>query len=128
MCGAGASSGNCYGIGAPAGTVGVTGNIYYDTTNADCYYRQAGSWKTLNDASLSSVERALALYGQSRKPPGVISPDGENLTSPKSYATCQAVNDSDYGYKRLLREREYIASTGLAVGHKRAQRLKPMRK
>lgn len=95
------------GSGAPAG--GSNGDVYYRNDNGDCYINASGTWRTMNDSSLTAAQR-LAAYTivpstTNHKPPIV------NIDQAKSYSTCNAVIDPDYGAKRLLRKREFIATS-----------------
>jgi hypothetical protein len=111
MCGAGATSGNCFGNTAPASTIGTVGNVYYRTDTAECFYKRTvgAAWLTANNSSLLSAERALMMTidpgaaGNNKKPPMAV------IDQNRSWDTCQTSNDSNYGAKRLLRQREYRA-------------------
>jgi hypothetical protein len=108
MCGASNTAGDCFGTATPTGTIGVTGNVYYDTDGGTCYYRQAASWIDLNNSSLTTAERALA-YTVDPTSNGGFKPPMVNIDQSKSMSTCQASTDGYYGAKRLLRQREYVA-------------------
>jgi len=108
MCGAGNTAGNCFGTATPNATIGVQGNVYYDTDGGTCYYRQSGSWVDLNNSGLSSAERALA-YTIDPVSNGGYKPPMVNINQTNSMSTCQATVDVNYGAKRLLRQREYRA-------------------
>ncbi|MCB9086034.1 MAG: fibronectin type III domain-containing protein [Bdellovibrionaceae bacterium] len=110
MCGASATPGDCYGVGTPAGSIGVAGNVYYDTTNGHCRIHDGSSWVELNSSSLSDTNQALAVTnnpsdGSGKNPPLV------RIDQIKSHDVCQALEDGDYGKKRLLRHREFIAAS-----------------
>lgn len=109
MCGAGATAGNCYGSAAPAGTVGVVGNVFYTTSTARCYVRQAGGWTELNSSALAAGERALAVTNDASLNGGRI-PPLVRIEQARAFDSCQTMDaGSGYGVKRLPRGREWIA-------------------
>ncbi len=108
MCGAGATAGNCFGTGTPANTIGVDGNIFYSTDASNCSIKVAGAWVITNASTLSSASRAATYTIQPstsyRRPPLVA------MTQPRAWETCQAIEDANYGKKRLPRNREWRAA------------------
>jgi hypothetical protein len=110
MCGAGATAGDCNGNGAPAGTVGVTGNVYYDWNGSSCYYRQAAGWQSVNSTSLLTTERILT-YTIDPGSNSAHNPPMVSLDQNRSWDTCQSIVDTNYGAKRLLRHREFVAAS-----------------
>lgn len=82
--------------------------IYYNNNTGECYVNAGGTWRTINDGALTSPQRLLAITvtpdnTTNHKPPIV------NIDQIKSYSTCNAVVDPDYGAKRLMRKREFVA-------------------
>lgn len=94
------------GEGAASG--GSNGDVYYRSSNGDCSVNVSGTWKGLNDASLTSTQRLAAITTApstaNHKPPLVT------IDQSKSYSTCSAGVDPNYGAKRLLRKREFVAA------------------
>jgi hypothetical protein len=114
-CGAGATPGNCYGslgenynLLPPSNSIGADGNVYYDAKDGGCWIKVSGAWKADNDASLTKAQR-FAIYtitpsAATPKPPIT------SVNQPRANDICAAATDADYGAKRLLRRREYIAA------------------
>lgn len=100
------------GTTVPSG--GSSGDVYYRNDTADCYINAGGTWRTMNDSALTSAQRALAY---------TVTPDNTTNHKPpiaqidqiKSYSTCTSLVDPDYGTKRLLRKREFVAAAAWAT-------------
>ncbi|MGK5084689.1 hypothetical protein WDW37_15450, partial [Bdellovibrionota bacterium FG-1] len=119
MCGIGASAGDCFaslgrdGGGLrikPSDTIGAIGNVFYDRKANICWIKVAAGlngWKSSND-TLTTAQRA-AMYTIT---PSVAAPKPPIAMIYQTPAndTCVAAADPDYGAKRLLRRREYIAA------------------
>jgi hypothetical protein len=114
MCGAGATSGNCYGSSAPSSTVGVNGNVYFHSSGNICYVKQAGTWYSTNSGSLSASSLAAAYTITANYiTSGTMHyrPPMAGMGQANAWATCSAISDANYGSKRLLRRREQIAAS-----------------
>lgn len=114
MCGAGATAGDCNGTAVPAGTIGVDGNVYYNSSSGQCYLRDT-TWKEAGSGTLSAAQ--LAVVGTSdpsdsggKVPPLVL------VDQPAAYNFCaNQTAAGGYGAKRLVRGREWIAMTASPV-------------
>lgn len=113
MCGAGASAGDCFGSGSPAGTIGVDGNVYYDTQNAVCWAKNSGSWVDAKSATTAALRSKIITTD-----PGNYRPPLVNVSQQNAQDYCSSVSDSSYGNKRLPRQREFRAAAiwGLIQG------------
>lgn len=114
MCGASKTSGNCYGTATPDSTIGVEGNVYYNTSTSICYYRTASAWISAASASsLTSAQRSvMSTIDPSAQ--GGYRPPLAFITQTSSSLVCSSNVDSYYGAKRLLRRREFIAAAAFA--------------
>jgi len=115
MCGAGATAGDCFGSGAaPSGTIGVPGNVYYRTDDGNCYYKKPdNTWSSGNSSTLTTAQR-LEMMTIDPKAQGGYRPPLVQISQTNSNATCNAVNDQNYGQKRVLRHREFVAAAAWA--------------
>jgi hypothetical protein len=103
------TAGNCFGVGAPNNATGAAGNVYYDTTNARCYYNPAGvAWVIGASATPAQLAAMYTIHPASN---GGYKPPLTELTASQVWTTCQAISDPDYGAKRVMRHREFIAAS-----------------
>lgn len=112
MCGASAVAGNCYGAADPVSTIGTDGNVYYRADVGSCWVKQSGAWVAVNSPSMTTANRVLAYTinpsSTYRKPVMVF------LDQNRAWDTCQAIEDINYGKKRLPRQREWRAAAAWA--------------
>jgi hypothetical protein len=116
MCGASATAGNCTGTAAPASTVGIDGNVFYTSaagTTSQCYVHQGGSWIAIQNTRTGTAITTPNLAASYTNAPNRTNqiPPMTNLTQASAWDICQAVSDSTYGPKRLMRRREDIAAS-----------------
>ena len=104
----GSACGNSYGClgssGAPAGALGVVGNVYYDRSTANCYLKTASStWTRANTAGFTAAQVALISSNSPGLPPLAV------IDQVKSSNICTQQTVSGYSVtKRLLRHSEQI--------------------
>jgi len=116
--GAGSGNNDCWGSSVP-GMTATAGTVYYSVNNASCWVNLTGTssgWQQTAANTLSSDGVAIIsptyfakMYTvqpstTKRKPPITA------VDQISAYAVCNSVSDPDYGAKRLLRRREYIAA------------------
>jgi hypothetical protein len=112
-CGAGATSGDCYGTTAPAATIGVDGNVYYNTADAYCWVKTDTTWTRYGTynyiiSAIAESYRNMAMTNAAdqtyRKPPlGYLSQQAAGVS-------CESIIDPNYGSKRLMRRREQVVA------------------
>ena len=105
----------CLGIGAPAGGIGVNGDIYYDRGSAQCYNRTAGVWVQVRNAA-SSALMASAAASLPGLPPLVF------VSELESWNICQQRSVPGFpGAMRLPSRREQITASAWSPGMTDAQ-------
>lgn len=92
------------GTALPSG--GVSGDVYYRSSDGNCHINNGGTWTTVNNGSLGAGALRAAAYtiapsSTNRRPPMV------QLDQGSANNTCKSISDSTYGTKRLLRKREF---------------------
>lgn len=109
MCGAGATSGDCYGNTDPSNTIGVPGNVYYRTDGATCWVKKSDNTWTNSNSTLTTDQRSL-LVTTDPQAQGGYRPPLAVINQANSALTCGTMVDPYYGAKRLLRKREFVAA------------------
>lgn len=95
----------CLGTADP-GAVGVAGDVFYNRSNAVCWYNSGGTWKTSNDNTLTALERAVVATNNPGPPPLA------QIDQVASSATCNAFTVTGFtGNKRLLTHREQVLAS-----------------
>lgn len=93
--------------GGATPTGGINGDVYFKNSSGECYINANGTWRTTDDEALTEAQRILALTivpsTTYHKPPMTAT------TQFRAYSTCNAIVDSTYGAKRLMRKREFVA-------------------
>ncbi|MCB0355449.1 MAG: hypothetical protein KDD40_00490 [Bdellovibrionales bacterium] len=105
MCGAGATAGDCVG-GTPSNGVGNDGQVYYNYQTGTCYLKASGSW--VGAQSLASGHAPL--YTNAPISSAYPRPPIVQIGSRAGTKVCRAQVDANYGPKRLMRSREFIAA------------------
>ncbi len=119
MCGAAASAGDCFGEiwnGAvntpPSNSIGVDGNVYYalGKWTHSCYVKVSGSWMNVSATSaLTDAQYQQALTLDPRPNGYKYVPTVSNVGSDDEFPICQSFQ-TEYGKKRMIRRREYLAA------------------
>ena len=87
--------------GTPAGSLGTSGNIYYDRGSQTCYVNTGGTWSPLN----TSGEYSIGVSNAPGLPPFV------SVNQTQAWSFCQGISVGGYNSaKRLLRLREQIVA------------------
>lgn len=116
LCGAGGTAGNCFGNAAPGAALGSVGQVYYRLSYGQCYVKTGAGWLDANSSTLSNVGNISY-----RANLVTIAPDATNLRPPiatifasRAKDTCSQISDANYGTKRLMRMREFVAAAAWA--------------
>ncbi|NJM10173.1 MAG: SUMF1/EgtB/PvdO family nonheme iron enzyme, partial [Bdellovibrionaceae bacterium] len=105
---------NCYGSGTnPVNTIGVPGNVYYRTDTGSCFVKKSDNTWTDANQTLTTIQRSSIVTNEPTAQGG-YRPPLVNINQANANATCNAMVDSTYGAKRLLRKREFTAAAGFA--------------
>lgn len=117
-CGAGATTGDCYGDGAPAANIGIPGNVYYQVSNGKCLIKLADNVTWLEANQIKTLGAPLTSYqavytnstagtpaGLGFRSAGI--PPLINVDQATANAFCQSKVDTNYGQKRLMRLKEF---------------------
>jgi len=107
--------GDCIGNGAPGAGLGVNGDVYYDWGTVGsyrCYYKSGGAWTDL--ISFSQMTSTIATAAVTNAPGSSNTvhaiPPLYRTSQNNAWSICQSIVDPNYGPKRLLRAREFVAS------------------
>jgi len=109
FCGASHAAGNCFGNGAPASTIGVSGNVYYEYSNGMCYLNNGGTWTSGSGTGYPALATNAPGGSGYDVPPLVY------VTQGGFWNICQGMVDPNYGPKRLMRRREFVAAAAWAT-------------
>ena len=126
MCGPGATPGDCVGTGAnnvqvPINTIGKDGDVYWFLhyrTDAPIYYGRTFCLKKISGTWVQqySIPTTIPNYTEALSSMITTDPSKNNHKIPplasynnvvSSMATCQTMNDPNYGKKRISRMREF---------------------
>ncbi|MGK5083936.1 hypothetical protein WDW37_11600 [Bdellovibrionota bacterium FG-1] len=99
-----------YTLVLPNNSIGADGNVFYDAKASGCWIKVAGVWKSSNVATLTTDQRAAVYTVTPSATAATAKPPLTNVNQTRANDICVAAADPDYGAKRLLRHREYIAA------------------
>jgi hypothetical protein len=95
--------------GTSVPSAGTSGVVYYDSNSGYCYVKYGGSWYEIGN-SLTALDGVIGLVYSNEPSTAAPRPPLTYLSQTRAWKICQAAVDPDYGQKRLLRRREYIAA------------------
>jgi len=92
--------------GVPGAGVGVNGNVFYDRSTGNCYYKKAGAWTNANSATLTNAERLATVSNKPGLPPLAY------VDQNRSWDSCQVQSVAGFaGNKSLLTRKLQIAAS-----------------
>ncbi|MBC7692690.1 MAG: hypothetical protein H7222_13090, partial [Methylotenera sp.] len=115
QCGAAMTPGNCFGANPPGSTVGINGNVFYDTRYGKCFLKVGGFWtpasvpmdpSTPNFDKLYTIAPGNYLAASDRR----VRPPLVHIGKTQANSVCQSQPVGTFGKKRLLRRREFVAA------------------